>query len=317
MTPPPPPLRLSVLDQSPVPEGSTGADALRNTIDLARLADELGYHRYWVAEHHGGPMLACASPEALIGPIAAATARLRVGSGGVMLPHYSPLKVAETFSMLAGALPRPHRPGPRPRGGHRPADHLRPAARPPPGRARRLPAAARRAAGLPRRTACPPTIRSPRLAALPGRPELPEPWLLGSSAAERRLGGRSSACPTPSRTSSIPAARRSPRSTASASCRHPDGPRRSRGPGRGRRLGDLRGHRRRGPAAGRQQPHDDDPAAPRAADPGAAAGEGPALPGGRGQPDGAAAAAAARSSARRPGARGDRGAGRASTAPRR
>ena len=56
-------MRLSVLDQSPVPEGLTGPDAMRNTIDLARLADELGFHRYWVAEHHGGPMLASASPE--------------------------------------------------------------------------------------------------------------------------------------------------------------------------------------------------------------------------------------------------------------
>jgi len=96
---------LSVLDQSPISEGSTGADALRNTIDLARLADELGYHRYWVAEHHGGPMLAGGSPEALIGPIAAATEGIRVGSGGVMLPHYSPLKVAETFTILAGLFP--------------------------------------------------------------------------------------------------------------------------------------------------------------------------------------------------------------------
>jgi luciferase family oxidoreductase group 1 len=98
-------MRLSVLDQSPISEGSTGADALHNTIDLAVAADELGYHRYWVAEHHGGLMLASASPEALIGPIAAATERIRVGSGGVMLPHYSPLKVAETFSILAGLFP--------------------------------------------------------------------------------------------------------------------------------------------------------------------------------------------------------------------
>jgi luciferase family oxidoreductase group 1 len=98
-------LRLSVLDQSPVAEGSTGAQALRNTIDLAQLADVLGYHRYWVAEHHGGPSLAGPSPEALIGPIASATQRLRVGSGGVMLPHYSPFKVAETFSLLAGLYP--------------------------------------------------------------------------------------------------------------------------------------------------------------------------------------------------------------------
>lgn len=98
-------MRLSVLDQSPISEGATGADALRNTLDLARRADALGYHRYWVAEHHGGPMLACASPEVLIGPIAAATERIRVGSGGVMLPHYSPLKVAESFSMLAALHP--------------------------------------------------------------------------------------------------------------------------------------------------------------------------------------------------------------------
>src|SRR3712207_4766136 len=96
---------LSVLDQSPISEGSTGADALHNTLDLARLADDLGYHRYWVAEHHGTPMLACAAPEVLIGPIAGATERIRVGSGGVMLPHYSPVKVAEAFSILAGLFP--------------------------------------------------------------------------------------------------------------------------------------------------------------------------------------------------------------------
>src|SRR5215467_904285 len=101
----PAPLRLSVLDQSPIAEGSTGGDALRNSIDLARWTDGLGYHRYWVAEHHGTPMLACASPEVLIGPIAAATSRLRVGSGGIMLPHYSPFKVAEAFSMLSGLFP--------------------------------------------------------------------------------------------------------------------------------------------------------------------------------------------------------------------
>jgi len=101
----PAPFRLSVLDQSPVSQGSPPARALANTLDLARAADRLGYHRYWVAEHHGGPMLAGPSPEALIGPIAAATARIRVGSGGVMLPHYSPLKVAETFSVLAGLFP--------------------------------------------------------------------------------------------------------------------------------------------------------------------------------------------------------------------
>jgi luciferase family oxidoreductase group 1 len=94
--------RLSVLDQSPISHGSSGGDALRNSVDLAQHAERLGYRRYWVAEHHATPMLACASPEVLISAIGAATSRIRVGSGGVMLPHYSPLKVAETFSMLTG-----------------------------------------------------------------------------------------------------------------------------------------------------------------------------------------------------------------------
>ncbi|MDQ3740786.1 MAG: LLM class flavin-dependent oxidoreductase, partial [Actinomycetota bacterium] len=98
-------MRLSVLDQSPIPEGSTGADALRNTVDLARLCDALGFHRYWLAEHHGGASLAGPSPEVLIGPLAAATSRMRIGSGGVMLPHYSPLKVAESFCVLSGLFP--------------------------------------------------------------------------------------------------------------------------------------------------------------------------------------------------------------------
>ncbi len=97
--------RLSVLDQSPIAAGSTAAEALRNTLELARLADRLGYHRYWLAEHHATPALAGASPEALIGPVALATSRIRVGSGGIMLPHYSPFKVAETFKMLAAMAP--------------------------------------------------------------------------------------------------------------------------------------------------------------------------------------------------------------------
>jgi luciferase family oxidoreductase group 1 len=98
-------VRLSVLDQSPVPEGCTPGEALRNSIDLARLTESLGYRRYWVAEHHGSSGVACNSPEVLIGPIAASTTTIRVGSGGVMLPHYSPLKVAESFSMLTGLFP--------------------------------------------------------------------------------------------------------------------------------------------------------------------------------------------------------------------
>jgi luciferase family oxidoreductase group 1 len=97
--------KLNVLDQSPIPAGSTAGDALRNSLELARLADRLGYHRYWLAEHHGTPGLACNSPEVMIGPVAAATSRIRVGSGGIMLPHYSALKVFESFAMLSGLYP--------------------------------------------------------------------------------------------------------------------------------------------------------------------------------------------------------------------
>jgi luciferase family oxidoreductase group 1 len=98
-------VRLSVLDQSPIPEGATPAQALHNTVDLGRHAERLGYERYWLAEHHATPALACAAPEVLIGAVARATEQIRVGSGGVMLPHYSPLKVAEVFSTLAGLHP--------------------------------------------------------------------------------------------------------------------------------------------------------------------------------------------------------------------
>src|ERR1700754_1200153 len=182
--------RLSVLDQSPVAEGMTGSQALQNTIDLAQLADRLGYHRYWVAEHHGGPTLAGPSPEVLIGPIASVTSRLRVGSGGVMLPHYSPLKVAQSFSVLAGLYPG------------------------------RIDLGIGRAAGTDplttfalqrdRRQAAPDDFPQQlaellayfddslptdhpfhRLAAmLPGRPELPVPWLLGSSAQSAIWAGQ-------------------------------------------------------------------------------------------------------------------------------
>lgn len=81
------------------------AQALLNSIELAKLADQLGYHRYWIAEHHGTDALASPAPEILIARIGAETARLRIGSGGVMLPHYSPLKVAEVFRMLHALTP--------------------------------------------------------------------------------------------------------------------------------------------------------------------------------------------------------------------
>jgi luciferase family oxidoreductase group 1 len=177
----PAPFLLSVLDQSPIAEGSTGSQALLNTIDLARLCDELGYHRYWVAEHHGGPMLAGPSPEALIGPIAAATSRIRVGSGGVMLPHYSPFKVAETFSLLAGLFPGRIDLG------------LGRAAGTDPMTTFALQRDRRQAAAddFPQQLAellaylndqMPDDHPFARLAkTLPGRPQRPEPWLLGSS----------------------------------------------------------------------------------------------------------------------------------------
>ena len=98
-------MKLSIVDQSPVPEGRTPADALRNTIDLAQLADRLGYERYWIAEHHATGSLASSAPEILIARVAAETAHIRVGSGGVMLAHYSPLKVAEVFRMLHALYP--------------------------------------------------------------------------------------------------------------------------------------------------------------------------------------------------------------------
>jgi luciferase family oxidoreductase group 1 len=174
-------LRLGVLDQSPVVEGATSAQALRNSLDLAAHCDALGYTRYWVSEHHGGVLVAGTSPEVLLGPIAAATERIRVGSGGVMLPHYSPLKVAENFSLLAGLYP----------------DRVDLAV----GRAAGTDAMTAYALQRDRRSGMPDDFPQQlaellayldddfpeghtfaRLArALPGLPEVPEPWLLGSS----------------------------------------------------------------------------------------------------------------------------------------
>jgi luciferase family oxidoreductase group 1 len=97
--------RLSVLDLSPVPDGHTSAEALRNTLDLAKLADDLGYTRYWLAEHHNTPLIASSAPEIMIGHVASVTRAIRVGSGGIMLPNHSPLKVAEMFRVLEALHP--------------------------------------------------------------------------------------------------------------------------------------------------------------------------------------------------------------------
>jgi luciferase family oxidoreductase group 1 len=96
---------LGVLDQSPVVSGRSPAEAIAETVELARLAEELGYHRYWLAEHHAITALADPCPEILVARVASATSRIRVGTGGVLMPYYSPLKIAEQFRMLEALFP--------------------------------------------------------------------------------------------------------------------------------------------------------------------------------------------------------------------
>ena len=243
-------LRLSVLDQAPIAEGSTGADALRNSVDLARLADELGYQRYWVAEHHGTPMLACASPEVLIGRDRRGdlahpgrqrrrhAAALQPAQGRRDVQHAErPVSPAASISgsaarrapipLTAFALQRDRR---QPRAG-------------------RFSRAARGAAGLPRRhdAGGPPFAR---LAALPGRPERPDAVAARLVAAERRSGPPSSGCPMRSRTSSTRMG-----AEIAAQYRRDFTPSRWRaGTASGRRgLGALRGDGRRGGAARRER----------------------------------------------------------------
>ena len=98
-------MRLSVLDTSPIVAGSSARQALHNTVDLAVLADELGYQRYWVPEHHGMRGVASSAPAVLAGRLADATSRIRVGAGGVLLPNHAPLVVAEQFGTLAALHP--------------------------------------------------------------------------------------------------------------------------------------------------------------------------------------------------------------------
>lgn len=97
--------QLSLLDKGLIPEGASAADALRCTTTLAQRAERLGYRRYWLAEHHGSKTAASTAPEILVAHLLAKTSRIRVGSGGVMLQHYSPFKVAETFKVLAALAP--------------------------------------------------------------------------------------------------------------------------------------------------------------------------------------------------------------------
>ena len=98
-------LKLGVLDQSPMAEDETASEALSHTIELAQKTEEWGYHRFWVAEHHASGRVMGSSPEVLVSHLLAKTSRIRVGSGGVMLQHYSPFKVAENFNVLASLAP--------------------------------------------------------------------------------------------------------------------------------------------------------------------------------------------------------------------
>src|SRR5882672_655262 len=98
-------MKLSVLDQSTSAQGRSQDVAIRETLDLARHCEALGYYRYWVSEHHNSDSIVGTAPEVLMAAIAATTSRIRVGSAGVMLPHYSALKVAEQFRVLEGIAP--------------------------------------------------------------------------------------------------------------------------------------------------------------------------------------------------------------------
>ena len=98
-------MKLSILDQVPIPNGKTAKEALEATIELAKFADELGYHRYWIAEHHDMEGLASPAPDIVLGIIGSKTKRIRIGSGAVLLPNYKPYNVAESYNLLATMFP--------------------------------------------------------------------------------------------------------------------------------------------------------------------------------------------------------------------
>ncbi|MGW0895288.1 LLM class flavin-dependent oxidoreductase [Saccharopolyspora sp. NPDC002578] len=175
-------LTLSVLDTSPIVAGSSPQQALHRTLDLAALTDEIGYHRYWVPEHHGMRGVACAEPAVLAGAIASATARLRVGAGGVLLANHPPLLVAERWGMLAALHPGriDLGIGRAPGGAPATAEALR---RPPD--ATSAPAHAAALAEL--LDHFEPEPQRSRVRAVPARGNRPDIWLLGSSGTGARL----------------------------------------------------------------------------------------------------------------------------------
>ncbi|WP_179595584.1 LLM class flavin-dependent oxidoreductase [Neobacillus driksii] len=98
-------MRLSILDQAPISSNQSAADALKASMELAQAGENLGYTRFWIAEHHDLPGLACSAPEVMLGYIGAHTTKIRIGSGAVLLPHYKPYKIAEVYNMLATLFP--------------------------------------------------------------------------------------------------------------------------------------------------------------------------------------------------------------------
>jgi luciferase family oxidoreductase group 1 len=175
---------LSVLDLVPIAEGSTAGEAMRNSVELARLADRLGFTRYWLAEHHGMPSIASSAPEILIGHMAGATERIRVGSGGVMLQNHVPLKLAESFHTLETLYPGRIDMGIGRAPGTDPvtSQALRPFD------PNRFSEQLAELIGLSRGT-LPEDHPFRRVRVIPAEAELPPIWLLGSSGASARLAG--------------------------------------------------------------------------------------------------------------------------------
>src|SRR4051812_18048182 len=175
-------MKLGVLTHPPIGEGQSGAEAFAKPVNPPRHAEPLGYERYWLAEHHATPALACAAPEVLIAAVAQNTDAIRVGSGGGMLPHYSPLKGAEVFSTLAGLHPGRidlglgRAPGTDPMtmlALQRDRRHAAPDD---------FPEQLTELLALIEDRVPPDHILARHAQLMPGRPERPEPWLLGSSS---------------------------------------------------------------------------------------------------------------------------------------
>ena len=176
---------LSVLDLAPVGAGSTASQALRRTVELARLAERAGYTRHWFAEHHNIPSVASSSPEVLIAHVAAATRRIRVGSGGILLPNHAPLRVAEVFHTLEALYPGRIDLGIGRAPGTDPATSqaLRPFD------AEQFPLMLAELFALSRRD-IPEEHPLGGVRVIPDDVELPPIWLLGSSGASASLAGR-------------------------------------------------------------------------------------------------------------------------------